>query len=246
METQVASTAPETKTAKLIFRTGKWTNKKTGHIKDVFISKFDGKIVYADTKFNIRTGVSYTCEMSLSHEEKAYDVSKANKTPVTKANLVFKKGKRMHNEKTNDYVENMVSTFDGQIVIAPESLYIEPQKEYSVEMVLSPNGKAYIAETAELTAPAKAEIVAHESPLSIVEVIIDGDQQDDLRFDCMGGDEKMLQSKISNLRNRSIADKDMFISNYEATCREMMNQHLSKIKCQKKIQLSTRAIWKSL
>lgn len=148
---------PETKQAKLIFRTGKWKNKKTGHIKDVFISKFDGKIVYADTKFNIRTGVSYTCEMSLSYEEKAYDVIKADKTPVTKVNLVFKKGKRTHNEKTNDYVENMVSTFDGQIVIAPESLSVEPEKEYSCELVLSPNGRAYITETAKLTVPTKTD-----------------------------------------------------------------------------------------
>lgn len=230
METNTTTNkALETKRAKLIFRMGK-TKTWEGEEKDVFISKLDGKIVYADLKFNLRTGVSYTCELTLTPKGKAYNVEKADKTPVTKATLVFKRGKRMLNEKTNDYVENMVSTFDGEIVIAPETLNIEPHKEYSVEMVLSPNGRAYIAESVEPTAPAKAEIVAHESPLSIVEVIIDGDQQDDLRFDCMGGDEKMLQSKISNLRNRSIADKDMFISNYEATCRDLMNQHLSKIK----------------
>ena len=134
----------------------------------------------------------------------------------------------MYNEKTNDYVENMVSTFDGEIVIAPESLNIEPQKEYSVEMVLSPNGRAYIVERIESAVPAIAKIIIHESS-STVEVLIDGIHQDELRFDCMGGDEKMLQYKISNFRNKSVVDKDMVISNYEATCRDLMQKHLSKI-----------------
>jgi hypothetical protein len=229
METNATNQALETKKAKLIFRMGKHKTWE-GDEKDVFISKLEGKIVYADISFNLRTGVSYNCEIALSPKEKAYDVKKADKTPVTKVTLVFKKGKKMYNEKTNDYVENFVSTFDGEIVIAPETLSIEPHKEYTVEMVLSPNGRAYIVETAEPTAPAKAEIMAHESPISIVEVIIDGMQQDDLRFDCMAGDEKMLQVKISSLRNRSITNKDMVVSNYEATCRNLMQKHLSKIK----------------
>ncbi len=218
----------ETKKAKLIFRIGKHKTWE-GEEKDIFISKLEGKIVYANLKFNLTTGVSYNCELTLSAKEKAYNVEKADKTPVTKATLVFKKGKRMLNEKTNDYVENFVSTFDGEIVIAPETLKIEPHKQYMVEMVLSPNGRAYIVEAVQPIAPAKAEIISHESSL-MVEVTIDGAYQENLRFDCMAGDEKILAEKIWSFKQCSVADKDMVVSNYEATCRNLMQKHLSKIK----------------
>lgn len=219
----------ETKKVKLIFRTGRYKNDTTGAEKDVFISKLDGKIVYADIKLALRTGVSYNCEIALTPQGKAYDVVSAVKTPVIKANLVFKNGKKKYNEKTNDFMENMVSTFDGEIAIASKALNIEPHKEYACEIVLSPQGKAYIVEVAELASPAKAEIVAHEAPLSVVEVIIDGVKQDDLKFDCMAGDEKMLQAKMNILRQKSIADNFFVVADYELTCRNLMQKHLSKI-----------------
>lgn len=231
-DTTTNNTQLEFKKAKLIFKLGYYENRTTGIREDRFISKFDGKIVYADIKFNIKTGVSYDCDIKLSHQRRAYEVSHHPiKTPVIKTNLMFELGDKRYNEKTNDYSQNWVSKFEGRTVIADTRKFnIEPQKLYSCEVALSPQGKAYIVEFIELTRPAEAQIMAHEAPLSIVEVIIDGTHQDDLRFDCMAGDEKMLHSKINNFRQKSIADKDMVISNYEATCRDLMQKHLSKIK----------------
>ena len=222
--------AIEAREAKLIFNLGKYKNEKTGIDEVVFISKLNGKIVYANIKFNLKTKVSYTCDLKFSPQGRAYDVVSAIKTPVIKTNLTFWKGKEKYNEKTNDYRQSWVSTFRGEIVLADMKIFdIEPQKLYSCEMVLSPQGKAYIVELAVPALPSKAEIVAHDSPLLIVEVIIDGMQQDDLRFDCMAGDEKMLQVKINRLRQRNIADNFFVVSSYETTCRDLMQKHLSKI-----------------
>lgn len=138
--------------AKLTFKSGKWKDDFTGIEKDVFISKLDGKIVYAGIELNLRTGVSYDCEMSLSSKGRAWNVSKAEKTPVIKTNLEFKYRKK-RNDKTSEWREDMVGTYPpkiGKIVIANMSLNIEPNKLYSCEIVLSPQGKAYIVERAEI------------------------------------------------------------------------------------------------
>jgi hypothetical protein len=147
METNKTQVQTETKKAKLIFKLGKW-NEKMNTEEDRFISKLDGKIVYADTKkFDIKTRVSYTCEIRLSYKGKAYDVMSAVKTPVIKLNLAFKLGDKKYNNETNDYKQNWVSSFDGEIVLADTKIFnIEPQKLYSCEIVLSPQGKAYIVE----------------------------------------------------------------------------------------------------
>ena len=215
----------------LIFKRGTYRNKNTGTEIPKFISKLFGKIVYADIKLDLITGVSYTCDLSLSEMGKAYEVITANKTPVIKQTLHFKRGEKRHNPKNNTWVQNSIAWFDGRTVIASETIVAESGM-YDCELVLSPTGKAYIAEKAVPAAqapPSTARIMAHEYPLSIVEVIIDGNQQDNLKFDCMGGDEKILAEKIRMFRQMNISDKGMIISNYEATCKDLMNKHLSKI-----------------
>lgn len=228
MQNQESKTStPETIKTTLIFRLGK---QRGEYEKAPAVSKYNKMVVIADEKLNVKLDVSYDCELIPMKSGKGFFAITATKTPVIKTTLLFKKGKRIYNEFTNEHKENMVSSFDGEIVIAPENLIIEHNKEYDCEIVMSPNGRAYIAESAEPSANIKEiEIITNPYPVLTVEVKLDGILIDDLQFDCIGGDEKMLQSKIFKLKCRNIKDKDMMASNYEATCRDLMKRHQERV-----------------
>lgn len=211
----------------LIFRQGK---QRGEYEKAPAVSKYNKMVVIADEKLNVKLDVSYDCELIPMKTGKGYFAIMATKTPVIKTTLMFKKGKKIYNEFTNEYKQDMVSSFDGQIVIAPDNMNIEPNKEYDCEIVMSPKGRAYIVESIKPSVSTKeAEIIVRPHPDMIVEVKIDGVLADELRFDCMGGDEKILQSKIFKFKCRNIKDKDMAVSNYEAACRDLMLEHQEKI-----------------
>lgn len=223
MDTSTQSTIKTT----LIFRQGK---QRGEYEKAPAVSKYNKMVVIADEKLNVKLDVSYDCELIPMKTGKGYFAISATKTPVVKTTLMFKKGRKL-NEYTKEYMENMVGSFDGQIVIAPETMtHIQPNKEYDCEIVMSPNGRAYIVESAEpSTSMKEVQIITNPYPNLSVEVKLDGVLADELKFDCVGGDEKILQSKIFKLKCRSLKDKDMMVSNYEAACRDLMAEHQKKI-----------------
>jgi hypothetical protein len=207
---------------KLVFRVGQQ--------KDL-ISNYEGKIAILDRLLKELpvAGISYTCELKPMLKGNGWVVVDVKKTPTIKASFGFRLGKEIYNERTNTYKQDYISTYepDGKIVIAPKEMIPDARKEYDCEIVLSPTGKAYIVEKAEVAAPAVAKIIAHEYPVSCVEIEIGGVLQVDLTFDCTNEDEKDLKWKISKLGARSIIDRDMIVSNYEATCLELMGKHKS-------------------
>lgn len=221
METTTSTTnsATQNKTGvKLTFRKGE---------KGDLISTYERKIAIIDRslKDSPVVGISYTCELKPMMKGNGYIVVAFEKTPTIKANLVFKRGKKMYNERTGTNKENMVSTYNREIVIAPEDMKLDTQKEYACELVMSPNGRAYIVETATPATPAKVEIVSHDYPVFSVEVKIGGVANDDLRFDCSEDDEKTLEHKMYRLSCLSIIDKEMVLSNYKASCEEIVGKY---------------------
>lgn len=135
-----------TRKAALIFTRG--TN-------DSFKSRLDDMIVIAKKEMNIIPGRSYDCVLRpmIKENSNGFIVIEAKKTPPIKATLSFKTGK----------MGNMVSTFGYKIVIAPDNFQITPYKQYECDIVLSPNGNAYIVEDAKLIPEkvAKSKPVAH-------------------------------------------------------------------------------------
>lgn len=85
---------------KLVFRIGD---------KGDFVSVYEGKIAIIDRtlKTNPVAGVSYTCELKPMFKGNGWIVMAFEKTPAIKANLIFKQGKKMYNEKTDTYKENI-------------------------------------------------------------------------------------------------------------------------------------------
>jgi len=220
--TNAAPEIPNKKGVKLVFHVGE---------KKDLISKYEGKIAIIDRALKDAplTGVSYACELKSMLKGNGWIVVAIEKTPAIKASFAFRLGRSIHNERTNTYKQDYISTYepDGKIVIAPKEMIPDARKEYDCEIVLSPTGKAYIVEKAEVAAPVIATIIPHEYPVSCVEVAIGGVVQDDLAFDCTNEDERDLAWKVSKLGARSIVDKDMILSNYEATCLELMGKHKS-------------------
>ena len=204
-----ASPIETKKEIKLVFRVGE---------KKDLISKYDGKITLLDRELKELpvAGLSYTCELKPMLKGNGWIVIGFEKTVGIKVNLVFKKGKRMYNEKTETYKENMVSTYESKIVIAPEDMVLERYMEYECDIVLSPSGRAYIVEKAELAKEVEAEIISSPFPISCVEVKIRGVLHDDFRFDAAEDNEEEIEWKALRLSKRSIIDKDLIISNYKA------------------------------
>lgn len=131
MTQDITSQLP-TKTAKLIFRYGDG---------GTLISNYEGMIVIAQKGLDVKPMVSYECTIRSMLKGNGFIAIKAEKLPPVKATLKFKRGKD----------GDMISTYEEGIVIAPDSIPVGPFKKYDCELVLSPQGKAYIVESAVLS-----------------------------------------------------------------------------------------------